>query len=110
MNPLFCSLLFLIGSITAALIGCAANNGTSSNVKGRQQASEKLVPMISTARREDVIPISDSELPATRRRAESGDLDAVNKLVGYYLQHDQDAEARKWSARREEIISRRSQQ
>ncbi|PYK36467.1 MAG: hypothetical protein DME54_00605 [Verrucomicrobia bacterium] len=109
MNPSFCSVLFLIGSATAALIGCAANDTTSSDMKNRQQASKKLVPMISTARKEDVIPISDSELATTRRRAESGDLDAINKLVGYYLQHDEDAEARKWSARRDEIISRRSQ-
>jgi type IV pilus biogenesis protein CpaD/CtpE len=109
MNLHFRSLLLLIGSVTAALMGCAAKDTASSGVKAGQQGSEKLIPMISTAKREDVIPISDSELPATKRRAEEGDLDAINKLVGYYLEHDQDAEARKWSTRRDEIISRRQQ-
>jgi len=61
--------------------------------------------MISTARKEDIIPIPTREVPAARKRAANGDIKAINKLIGYYLQHDEDAEAQKWSHRRDEILA-----
>ena len=98
--------LLVIG-FAVVLIGCVGSDKPPRQAQGSEANSEKLIPMISTARREDVIAISTREVPATKAKAEKGDIDAINTLIGYYLQHDQEAEANKWSVRRDEILSMR---
>ena|SRR6266536_5325220 len=94
--------------VVATILGsCAASDNRSVRAQRSQAKSEKVTVMISTAKKEDIIPISARELPAARARADKGDIDAINKLIGYYLQHDKDAEAQKWSHRREEILAKR---
>jgi hypothetical protein len=97
--------LFVI--VAAILVSCASTDTPGVEAKRPAAKSEKLTAMISTARKEDIIPIPTREVPATKAKAEKGDIDAINKLIGYYLRHDQDAEAQKWSARRDEILSKR---
>ena len=97
---IFCSLL----------VGCATDRPAAVHAKRSQAQSEKLTVMISTARKEDIIPIPTREVPAARKRAANGDIKAINKLIGYYLKHDEDAEAQKWSHRRDEILAKRSGQ
>ena len=100
----------LVIAFAVVLVGCAAGGNPPKQAPGSEPNPEKLTPMISTARREDVIAISNREVPATKAKARKGDIDAINKLIGYYLQHDQETEAHKWSVRRDEILSRRSGQ
>ncbi|SRR6266550_2423583 len=94
----------LIVVVAAILVSCAASDTPGVQAKRPAAKSEKLTVMISTARKQDIIPIPAREVPATKAKAEKGDIDAINKLIFYYLQHDREAEAQKWSDRRNEIL------
>ena len=97
--------LFVI--VAAIFVSCASTDTLGVEAKRPAAKSEQLTPMISTAKKEDIIPMPTREVPAIKAKAEKGDIDAINKLIGYYLRHDQDAEAQIWSARRDEILSKR---
>ncbi|SRR6266568_4207923 len=100
-------LAVFLAAICSFLVGCATNQPPSVQAKRSEAKSEKLTVMISSARKEDIVPIPAGEVPAAKKRATTGDLDAINKLIGYYLQHDEDAEAQKWSDCRDEILTKR---
>src|SRR5438552_19077607 len=89
------------------LVGCSTNQPPPPQAQRSNAKSEKLTVMISSARKEDIVPIPSREVPAAKKRAAAGDLDAINELIGYYLQHDDDAEAHKWSDRRDKILAKR---
>jgi hypothetical protein len=98
--------LLVIG-FAVVFIGCAGSDKPAKQAQRFERKSEELTPMISTARREDVITISTRDVPAIKAKAGKGDIHAINKLIGYYLEHDQEAEAHKWTLRRDEILSKR---
>ena len=95
-------------AVCSLLVGCSTNQPPPPQTQRSNAKSEKLTVMISSARKEDIVPIPAREVPAAKKRATAGDLDAINKLIGYYLQHDDDdAEAHKWSDRRDKILANR---